>query len=316
MRVRSRVRCAPRAVWIQKMWEGPVCPDNERWPGQSGRKGPSHIGRELLRRLFFRQLLLPIDNELPRSDRVRLPDLKKMTGLEVPVAGERVLSVTVGEITRGTHVTSQLLERHLAGLRAQQDAGGILAHRREAAFAVNTDFLRGYGQGCLSRVDFCRLHEFLVHLRQRHRLAVALRVLRAVARDEGSESLGLAGWLRGLNSAIENHLPRAILLFLPNGNKLAIPDEFLVLLVRPPLGRSRGVPEVGAARDRGKSRLPDEVEAGFGALGPRLLTVHGSRAKHDRVVGHAFEERRARTFPLAGLSELLFRFDHGADRFG
>ncbi len=108
-----------------------------------GTQGPSHIKKHLLRGLLSRQRLLPIDHQLPRSDGVSLPDLKEMTRLRVPVATEGIFSVAVGEIGRGTHVTSQLFEGHLARLRAQQSARGILPHCWKTAFAVNAYFFSG-----------------------------------------------------------------------------------------------------------------------------------------------------------------------------
>src|SRR5437867_11736040 len=71
-----------------------------------GTKAPPPLKR-LLRRW---ERLLPIDNEFPKSDGVRLPDLKKMARLRASVAVESILSVVVGEIGRLTHVAAQLLE--------------------------------------------------------------------------------------------------------------------------------------------------------------------------------------------------------------
>src|SRR5438874_2158572 len=53
-------------------------------------------------RFLRRQSLLPIENELPRSGGVSLPDLKKMTRLHAAIATEGILSVAIREIGRMT----------------------------------------------------------------------------------------------------------------------------------------------------------------------------------------------------------------------
>src|ERR1700730_5072289 len=140
------MRCAPHAIWIQIMWEGPLSRDSCPTIYVGTLRSLPHWKAATVLRLFLRQRLLPIDHELPRSHGVRLPDLKKMTCLGSFAVCQGVLSVAVREIGRVTCVASHWLERHLPGLRAQQRAGRLLPNRRKTAVAVNADFISAGSQ--------------------------------------------------------------------------------------------------------------------------------------------------------------------------
>src|ERR1041384_7336600 len=76
--------------------------------------------------LFLRQLLLPIQDQLPDARCIGLPDLEEMSGRCCLTAGIEKFAIIISEIAAAAHVAGNDFKRHARLLGPEELGAGLL----------------------------------------------------------------------------------------------------------------------------------------------------------------------------------------------